>query len=385
MKKTKILKTLSIVIILTVVIIGISSNKKGVVFAQDSSKATKVEKKVNKKVNKIMKKIVSKKDSYNIKYTEKDKEGNLNIDMKLDKYSEEKAYELAKKSIEKIDKKYSSKIDTYKFHISSKNKKNAIQFDIKRSKLKKVKLKKIGTKQFMELAQNTWIYNNTLKYKVESIDDISIGNAKREVMNVVVEGKYKLDQLYNIAKKEALQYTKENKMNALVVGFYTDKSHIGKGYDMGSVLYAPNGKIEYATKIKSGDYSDFKFVNELEEAIVFQKGKELKETKGSTNIDTVKKDILKIESSSTVSVKKQGSKLIINIKETKDHPYVDAEENAIGSYTDWCLDNIKSDISTIDITVERPGSSVHAILDMKNISTDNGRYFDTNYIRENIE
>lgn len=134
--------------------------------------------------------------------------------------------------------------------------------------------------------------------------------------------------------------------------------------------------------VTARDYNSFKFVNNLEESLELQKGKSLEETQGSTDIEQVKNDVLKVEDTSKVNVSRDGSKLIINIKEIEEHSYVDAEENAIATYTDWCLDNIKSDISEIDITVERPNSSVHAILDTNKMETDNGRYFNTNYIRE---
>lgn len=221
-------------------------------------------------------------------------------------------------------------------------------------------------------------------YTIESISDESIANAKRETLHIVVKDNQSLDQLYKIAQKETLNYTKDHPVNALTIGFYTDKEHIGEGYDMGSVLYAPNGELKDAMNVTTGDYSSFKFVNNLEEPLELPKGKSLEETKGDTDIEQVKNDILKVEDTSKVNVSRDGSKLIINIKEMEDHPYVDAEENAIATYTDWCLDNINSDITDIDITVERPNSSVHAILDVNKMETDNGRYFGTNYIRKNI-
>lgn len=221
-------------------------------------------------------------------------------------------------------------------------------------------------------------------YIIESISDESIANAKRETLHIVVKDNQSLGQLYKIAQKEALNYTKDHPVNALTIGFYTDKEHIGEGYDMGSVLYAPNGELKDDMNVTDGDYSSFKFVNNLEEPLELPKGKSLEETKGSTDVEQVKNDILKVEDTSKVNVSIDGSKLIINIKEMEDHPYVDAEENAIATYTDWCLDNINSDITEIDITVERPNSSVHAILETNKMETDNGRYFDTNDIRENI-
>lgn len=76
-----------------------------------------------------------------------------------------------------------------------------------------------------------------------------------------------MEQLESIAKKEALKYTKDNKVNALAIGFYEDEKNIGKGYDMGRVEYVPNGEWSDAINIQSGDYSNFKFVNHLEESI----------------------------------------------------------------------------------------------------------------------
>ncbi|WP_394866574.1 hypothetical protein [Paraclostridium bifermentans] len=74
-------------------------------------------------------------------------------------------------------------------------------------------------------------------YTIESISDESIANAKRETLHIVVKDNQSLNQLYTIAQKETLNYTKDHPGNALIIGFYTDKEHIGEGYDMGSVLY----------------------------------------------------------------------------------------------------------------------------------------------------
>lgn len=86
----------------------------------------------------------------------------------------------------------------------------------------------------------------------------------------------------------------------------------------------------------------------------------------------------------TLKVSKSNGVLTINVVESKDALFP-ASEVTISAYTDWCLDNIKSDIKTIDFTVKTNNGTVRALLDTDEISTDNGRYFDTNYIAENIQ
>ncbi len=106
-----------------------------------------------------------------------------------------------------------------------------------------------------------------VNYEIVLVDDVNVGNVIRETIHIVVDGEYTLDELNTIAEKEALKYVKENKVNALAVGFYTDEDNIGKGYDMGRVEYVPYGNWAKAMEVKSGDYSNFEFVNYLNEPI----------------------------------------------------------------------------------------------------------------------
>ena len=46
-----------------------------------------------------------------------------------------------------------------------------------------------------------------------------------------------------------------------------NQKNIGKGYDMGRVEYVPYGEWSKAIDVKAGDYSNFKFVNYLQESI----------------------------------------------------------------------------------------------------------------------
>lgn len=223
-------------------------------------------------------------------------------------------------------------------------------------------------------------------YKVALIDDVNIGNAIRETLHIVVEEDYTLEQLYDIAQKEALAYVSENKVNALAIGFYEDEDNIGHGYDMGKVEYVPYGDWSKAIEVETGDYSNFEFVNYLEESISssFPQGTPITEDEGETDINLVKSDIEGVYDGLDVNVTKKNSVLIINVVETQD-AILEANELTISAYTDWCLDNIKSDIKSIDFTVETNNGTVRALLDTSKIETDNGRYFNSNYIAENIQ
>ncbi|MEG2110528.1 MAG: hypothetical protein RRY19_12145 [Clostridium sp.] len=221
------------------------------------------------------------------------------------------------------------------------------------------------------------------QYEIVSVDDTSIGRAVRKTINIVVKGDYTLDGLYKVAEKEINLYIDKNKINALTVGFFTDKDHIGEGYDMGRVEYVPNGVFGDAVNVESGDYSSFKLVNYLEEPIAFEKGEELKE--GKSDLNKIKKDFEEVYGDTKVTVNLDGEVLYVKINEAEDNEFFEADENAISTYTDFSLDNIKSDVKYLDITVKRPSSSVRSKLQMSEMETDNGRYFDTDYIKRNIE
>ncbi len=105
---------------------------------------------------------------------------------------------------------------------------------------------------------------SNIDYQVASIDNMEEDGIVQETINIVVESEdYNSGQLYQIAQTEVLKYTEDNDVNSITVEFYTDKEHIHKGHDLGEVIYAPNGKLEDADKVKAGDYTNFKFVDNL--------------------------------------------------------------------------------------------------------------------------
>ena len=140
-----------------------------------------------------------------------------------------------------------------------------------------------------------------------------------------------------------------------------------------------------ALDVKTGDYSNFEFVNYLCESRsqYFTKGTPITEDIGETDINLVKADIENLGNELNVSVTKQNDKLIISIIETEESIF-EVNELNITAYTDWCLDNIKSDIKTIDFTVKTTNGTIRALLDTSEVSTSNGRYFDSGYVSENI-
>ena len=211
-------------------------------------------------------------------------------------------------------------------------------------------------------------------YKVALVDDANIGDVIRETLHIVIEGDYTLEQLNVIAEKEALAYAEQNKVNALAVGFYEYENNIGKGYDMGRVEYVPYREWSKAMDVKAGDYSNFEFVNYLHESILssLPQGTSITEDKGKTDINLVKSDIEGVYDGLDVNIIKKDDVLVVNVVETQDVIFP-ANELTISAYTDWCLDNIKSDIKSIDFTVKTNNGTVRALLDTSKKENSNGR------------
>lgn len=127
-------------------------------------------------------------------------------------------------------------------------------------------------------------------------------------------------------------------------------------------------------------------VNYLKEYISssLPQGIDIVDDVGETDVNLVKSDIEGIYDDLKVDVSKQEGVLFIKVVENKESP-LPASEFTISAYTDWCLDNIKDDIKSIDFTVNTSNGKVRAILDTSKIETSNGRYFSSNYIANNIQ
>jgi hypothetical protein len=62
---------------------------------------------------------------------------------------------------------------------------------------------------------------------------------------------------------------------------------------------------------------------------------------------------------------KEEDILVINIKEQQNHLFVEAEENAVSAYTDWCLDN-----TTVVIDIIFVHLFMKDIVSLKNLKID---------------
>lgn len=223
-------------------------------------------------------------------------------------------------------------------------------------------------------------------YEVIKIEDSSYNDVVNKIIHICVKSSdYTLDDLLNIAEKEALEYTKENEVNALTIGFYENESLIGNGYELGRVDYAPEGNFTKGADVKTGDYSTFEFGNYLEEKEV-SLDNSLEE--GETDIEQIKSDFSVY--GDTVEASKNGSNLNINISVANTDEGVDnlttpSDESIISSYVNICLMNLKNDIETIDIKVVYGEKTIEAVLKSSELNFENGRQFTSEYITSCIK
>lgn len=222
-------------------------------------------------------------------------------------------------------------------------------------------------------------------YTIAEIDNSNFGNCIRETLHIVVNEEYTKDQLFQIAQKEIQNYTLQKKVNALTIGFYESKNNIGKGYEMGRVEYVPFGDFSKASEVISGDYSKFQTVNLIEDKIQLNTKQDTQKP-NTSNLDKIKKDFESVYSDSKVTfISKNGETLKIVIEEPINEFGLAIDEITLSTYLESSLENIGTDIKTVDITVKSSVSSAKAILKMDKVINSNlGKYFETDYIMENI-
>lgn len=224
-------------------------------------------------------------------------------------------------------------------------------------------------------------------YEVIKIEDSSYNKVVNKVMHVCVKSSdYTLDDLLNIAQKEALKYTKENKVNALTIGFYENESSIGNGYELGRVDYAPKGSFSKGADVETGDYSSFEFGNYLQEKDKTSVDDSLEE--GQTDVEQIKSDFSVY--GDNVEASKDGNTLNISINVNDIDGGVDqlstpSDESIISSFVNVCLTNLKSDIETINLKINYGEHVIEALLSTSELKFDNGRYFTSEYITSCIK
>ena len=104
-----------------------------------------------------------------------------------------------------------------------------------------------------------------LDYTIMRIDNSPQGKARRFTYHVVIVPGTTKRNMEQISLRVLEYAKKENPFNALAVGFYDYSVLIGHGFRFGRVEFAPNGKWNDASTVKTGDYSSLKMVNYLKE------------------------------------------------------------------------------------------------------------------------
>jgi hypothetical protein len=97
-----------------------------------------------------------------------------------------------------------------------------------------------------------------------SIENVSMGNTKRYVYNVIIYYKFDKKALESIALQIYEQAKKKTPFNSLSVAFSDYPQFIGDGR-FGVAHFAPNGVVGDAPTVKTGDYSSMKMENFITE------------------------------------------------------------------------------------------------------------------------
>lgn len=98
-----------------------------------------------------------------------------------------------------------------------------------------------------------------IDYEIVNKHDYSMPNAKRYSLDVVVKEMVTEEELKDLAEKIVEDMKKENKFNAISIGFYDYKEYVGLGYTLGGVDYAPNGQWSDADTVSAGQYKTMEY------------------------------------------------------------------------------------------------------------------------------
>lgn len=105
----------------------------------------------------------------------------------------------------------------------------------------------------------------SIDYEIINKNDHSMPKAKRYSLDVVVKEKVTEEELKNLAEKIVEDMKKEDKFNAISLGFYDYKEYVGIGYTLGGVDYAPNGKWGDAGTVSTGQYNKMEYNYNVQE------------------------------------------------------------------------------------------------------------------------
>lgn len=101
-----------------------------------------------------------------------------------------------------------------------------------------------------------------------------------------------------------------------------------------------------------------------------------------TDLDLLSRDFENCNDTAEVIINKIDETLTITIYQDCHAAGMPLDFHSIAQYTDWALDNIKSDIKILDIAIIDDKSKAHAILEMDKRTND---YFSEEYIMERMD
>ncbi|MGL5823069.1 MAG: hypothetical protein ACRCYE_15805 [Sarcina sp.] len=215
--------------------------------------------------------------------------------------------------------------------------------------------------------------NELPNYIIAKIDSEGIEKT-HDIIHIVIAGEYTIEELKKIAEKEMEIYTSKSNVDTLTVGFYEKLNQIGQGYEMGYIEYYLDKEFD-ANFNEKNRINEYNFINELKFPV--------KKSEEDINISAIKRQIeCKIEES-IVDIKKDGVFLRVEIKENNQEKVLN--EFTIAKYTDIILENKLNGIEYIEIKVKSDIKSIEAVLKAEEIQEQNGKYFDIDYIRNNIK
>lgn len=105
------------------------------------------------------------------------------------------------------------------------------------------------------------------KYELITHEDVSVGNAKRFLLRVVVAYPTSEDILKATADKIISDEKDKQPFNALAINFYDRKEFASGAYSLAKVEYAPNGQWAEASSVSMGDYSSSKNVYDFKQKV----------------------------------------------------------------------------------------------------------------------
>jgi hypothetical protein len=102
-----------------------------------------------------------------------------------------------------------------------------------------------------------------VKWSIAPLIPMHFANAKRYARHVVIYQRLNKAQLEKLTDIVIEDTKKEVDFNALVIRFYDYAEFFEYAVRLGQVYYAPNGKWEEASKVKTGNYRKFKKDSQL--------------------------------------------------------------------------------------------------------------------------